>query len=166
MSASGADLDPRVALKEWAAVVLALETGAQDVVLRRGGIAEDGGAFRPEHARFWLFPTYFHQQVDGVRADRRELVERALAARPDDGHVVLASRARVRRAFEVADETALDALAGRHVYARDVALAKLHARHGQALYALELEVERVERPVRLALRDGWAGCRSWVDLDA
>ena len=38
--------------------------GRQSVILRKGGIAEgrDGFAFR--HREFFLFPTFFHEQVE------------------------------------------------------------------------------------------------------
>ena len=37
---------PSVAFKEWASVVRALETGQQTVILRKGGIAEEGRGCR------------------------------------------------------------------------------------------------------------------------
>ena len=46
-------------------VVEALGLGEQIVILRKGGIAE-GEAGSGEHERFWLFPTRFHQQAEGV----------------------------------------------------------------------------------------------------
>src|SRR5512138_2779668 len=52
----------RTAFKEWAIVVDALGRGEQILILRKGGIAEGRGGFRPEHTRFLLFPTAFHEQ--------------------------------------------------------------------------------------------------------
>ena len=52
--------------KEWAVIVEALGQGEQIVILRKGGIAEGRDGFRAEHERFWLFPTRFHQQAEGV----------------------------------------------------------------------------------------------------
>ncbi len=39
-----------IAMKEWAAVCLALAEGRQSLLLRKGGIAEGSGGFRMEHA--------------------------------------------------------------------------------------------------------------------
>jgi hypothetical protein len=39
-----------VALKEWAVICQALAEGRQTILLRKGGIAEPGGAFRVEHS--------------------------------------------------------------------------------------------------------------------
>ena len=53
-------------------MVDALGRGEQIVILRKGGIAEGRGGFRAEHDRFWLFPTRFHQQSEGVIESARE----------------------------------------------------------------------------------------------
>ena len=39
----------------------------QAILLRKGGSAEAGGELRVEHTRFWLFPTYVHQQASWGR---------------------------------------------------------------------------------------------------
>ena len=58
---------PRFAFKEWAVICDALSRGEQALILRKGGIAEENGEFRPDHARFWLFATYLHQKPDGLK---------------------------------------------------------------------------------------------------
>src|SRR4051812_45939280 len=50
-----------VAFKEWAGICAKLASGEQSLILRKGGISEENGEFRPEHPRFWLYPTYFHE---------------------------------------------------------------------------------------------------------
>jgi hypothetical protein len=52
-----------IALKEWATLCRALETGRQIILLRKGGIYESAGEFEVEHRRFLLFPTYLHQNL-------------------------------------------------------------------------------------------------------
>src|SRR5271154_4893658 len=52
-----------VALKEWATVCRALESGRQILLLRKGGIYEAAGEFELEHRRFLLFPTFLHQNL-------------------------------------------------------------------------------------------------------
>ena len=47
----------RTALKEWAVTVKALEQGSQVILLRKGGISEDGKRFAVAHDQFLLFPT-------------------------------------------------------------------------------------------------------------
>src|SRR2546421_11105863 len=52
-----------IALKEWATVCRALETGRQILLLRKGGILESIGGFELENPQFLLFPTYLHQNL-------------------------------------------------------------------------------------------------------
>src|SRR4051812_35014409 len=79
----------RHALKEWAVICRALAEGRQAILLRKGGIAETAGEFRVEHTRFWLYPTYVHQQRDGIRPDAAEMLEQAEKDRPPQGVVRL-----------------------------------------------------------------------------
>ena len=59
------------AFKEWAVICQALADGKQALILRKGGIAEAGDDFQVEHTRFWLFPTFVHQQRDGIKPEAR-----------------------------------------------------------------------------------------------
>ncbi|HQU41894.1 MAG TPA: DUF1802 family protein, partial [Pirellulales bacterium] len=71
----------RTAFKEWAVVCRALAGGRQSLILRKGGIVEEGGEFRPDHPEFLLFPTFSHQSPDSVVPDARPLL-RGLEAEP------------------------------------------------------------------------------------
>ena len=64
-----------IALKEWAAVCLALSDGRQSLLLRKGGIAEGRGGFRMEHDEFWLFPTQFHQSPEQLTPGTSDLLD-------------------------------------------------------------------------------------------
>ena len=154
-----------VAFKEWASIVLALERREQDLIFRKGGIAEEGRGFSVEHERFFLFPTYFHQQRAGLRDAFLPLFEEAMRTRPADARIVVTSWVQVKRTFIIAQERDLDPLASRHVYAPHVLVERLHGRHGAALHALEVNVHLLDVPLDLPLLDRYAGCRSWVDLD-
>ena len=57
-----------VGFKEWAIVCEALGCGEQSIILRKGGIAEGREGFSFRHAEFFLFPTYFHEQVEKTRS--------------------------------------------------------------------------------------------------
>jgi hypothetical protein len=155
----------QIAFKEWASVVRALEQGKQDLILRKGGIAEEGRGFEVEHARFLLFPTYFHQQLTGIRKEHASLLDEAMRARPPDGRLVITSWAEVTRTFVIESEGELSSIEPRHIYTREVVLERLHGRYGKALYALEVKVQKLETPLDLPLLPDYAGCRSWVTLD-
>ena len=55
------------ALKEWATVVNALENGKQTVILRKCGILETSSGFKVESKKFFLFPTWEHQEEKHVK---------------------------------------------------------------------------------------------------
>src|SRR3954453_10707101 len=93
----------RQAFKEWAVICRALAEGRQAIILRKGGVAEEGGAFRVEHTRFWLFPTYAHQQRAGITPEALPLLEAAEAGRPPEGVVRLTHFAEVPGVYHVHD---------------------------------------------------------------
>jgi len=66
------------ALKEWATVVNALENGDQTVLLRKGGILEDSSGFVVESEKFFLFPTFEHQEKIHVKPQFHKHLEYAL----------------------------------------------------------------------------------------
>jgi hypothetical protein len=160
-----ANASSAVAFKEWASVVRALEQHEQDLIFRKGGIAEDGSGFAVDHDRFFLFPTYFHQQRAGIRDACVPLYDAAMRARPVEGRVLVTSWAEVKRSFVIQRAEDLDVLSSRHIYAPHVLIERLHGRHGTALYALEIDVHLLDAPLDLPLLDRYAGCRSWVDLE-
>lgn len=59
----------QVALKEWATVCHALESGRQMVLLRKGGVSDAGGTFEVKHPQFLLFPTYLHQNLTMLKPE-------------------------------------------------------------------------------------------------
>jgi hypothetical protein len=154
-----------MAFKEWASVVLALETGAQDVIFRKGGIAEEGRGFELAARAFWLFPTYFHRQLAGVAPEHGPLLAEAMQKAPPPAQLVIGSWAEVVTAATLTSEAEIDAFAGRHIYARQVLVDRLHGRYGAALHAFTVTVHRVSAPITVPMLEAYGGCRSWVTLD-
>src|SRR6516164_6222610 len=104
----------RYAFKEWAVICRALAEGRQALILRKGGIAESGGEFEVEHRRFWLFPTYVHQQKDGITPEAIPLLEQVEEGRPPQGIVRLSHFAEVAGIYHVRDLVGAWKLAGLH----------------------------------------------------
>src|SRR4051812_42629783 len=106
----------RTAFKEWAVICRALAEGRQALILRKGGIAEDGGRFRPEHDRFLLYPTHFHEQHRaGVKPELLPLLDAAEADRPPAGRLRfthLVAMATVHHITDLDRALALDPLHG------------------------------------------------------
>jgi hypothetical protein len=153
----------RTAFKEWAVICRALASGRQDVILRKGGIVEPGGAFRPEHARFLLLPTFLHQSAESLLPEARDLLEAIDGDRPAEGTVVLTHVADVVAAQRITDRRALDFFRHRHVWAESVVDERFH-RWQDELHVLEVAVRPLRFPLTLPWRESYGGCRSWVDL--
>ena len=154
----------RHAFKEWAVVCRALADGRQSLLIRKGGIAENAGEFRVEHTRFWLFPTYAHQQKEGIVPESVPLLEQAEADRPPPGIVRLSHFVEVAGIYRVNDLAIAWKLAGLHGWSEPTVQARFEYRQ-PGLYVLPVRVYR--SPVVFDLNDtaAYAGCRSWVELD-
>jgi hypothetical protein len=155
-----------IAFKEWAVICRALAEGRQSLILRKGGIAEVGGEFRPEHEQFLLYPTFFHEQHrTGIKPDLLPLLEAAEADRPPAGTIRFTHYAQVvlvRHATDLDSALAIDAL---HGWNEDTVRQRFHYRT-PGLYALGVWVYRLPQPVEVAERPEYAGCKTWVELDA
>jgi hypothetical protein len=153
-----------VAFKEWAVICEALAVGRQSVILRKGGIAEEGGAFRPEHSEFLLYPTYFHEHRSGVKPEFLPLLDIAESARPEPGTIRFSHFVRVtgvRHLTQLADVLALD---DRHAWTAEVVKQRFHYR-SPGLFVLEVRVFRLPEPAVRPERPEYAGCKTWVHLE-
>jgi hypothetical protein len=153
----------KFAFKEWAMVCQALADGRQSLIIRKGGIAEEGGAFKPEHDRFWLYPTYFHQQEAGVKPAAAADLRRAVADRPPEGVLRLSHFARVEGVHFVRSLGAALALDDLHVWSPDTLRQRFHYRT-PGLYVLPVRVYEVPA-VEVVEHPAYAGCKTWVELD-
>jgi hypothetical protein len=155
----------RTAFKEWAAICRALATGRQDVILRKGGIVEDGGEFRPDHAAFLLLPTFLHQVPESLIPEARDLLVEIDADRPPEGTAVFRHAATVRAARRVVRAEDLAAYRGRHIWSDAVVAERFH-RWKDELHVLEVQVRPLATPLSLPWHESYGGCRSWVELQA
>jgi hypothetical protein len=154
----------RQALKEWAVICRALAEGRQAILLRKGGIAETSGEFRLEHTRFWLFPTYVHQQRTGITEDALPLLHAVEAERPGEGMLRLSHFAEVAGVYHVHDLASAWKLEGLHCWSQDTVRARFHYRT-PGFFVLPVRVYRAVQIVEIPDTPYYAGCRSWVDLE-
>lgn len=152
------------ALKEWAAVCLALARGEVCVLPRKGGIDEAAGEFRIEHPRFWLFPTFMHQHADALRPDLRPLLEEARALQPPEGVVHISHFAEVVAGHRL-DAGAVQRLAPLFPLT-DAAIAQRFAYRQPGLVALLVRVWKARKVLELPDSAYYQGCRSWVELES
>lgn len=153
-----------VALKEWASVCHALETGRQIVLLRKGGISETGGDFHVEHEQFLLYPTFAHQNERFIRPEYRTLAALTDAAR-EGGRITIRSFARVHRVIFATDPARLRSLESEHIWNCDYIEMRLNYKPDKPLYVLLLRTYLLSYPVSFTEKTEYVGCRSWVELD-
>ena len=144
----------RTAFKEWAAICRALATGRQDVILRKGGIVEDGGEFRPDHASFLLLPTFLHQSPESLIPEARDLLVGIDDDRPPEGTVVFRHAATVREVRRVLRLEDLEAYRPRHVWSDAVVAERFH-RWRDELHVLTVEVAALPEPLVVHVCDVW-----------
>ena len=153
-----------LALKEWAVAVKAFSTGAQIIVLRKGGIHKDDKDFRIVHPEFLLYPTYEHQKQELLKPESHALLEETMAEDDIPGLVTLGYWCHVTDKFELRDEAALDSLSEHHIWTDDYAQKRLHWRPKHPLTVALLRVYELQQPQALPLLDEYDGCKSWVEL--
>lgn len=152
--------DLNIALKEWDSVIRALGVGRQVVLLRKGGISDEGGVFRLERERFLLYPTFEHQQARFLSEEGGGLLR--WPANPAEVDLEFwAEVADIRAAGPAADWAAF---LRETVWSRDHLDQRLRYKPEKPLYAVTLRVYRLPSPVRLEVTAEQRGCVSWVPL--
>jgi hypothetical protein len=151
------------ALKEWTVICRSLAEGRQAILLRKGGIAETNGAFRVEHNQFWLYPTYVHQQRDGIRAELLPLLEKTQVEQPPVGIVRLTHFAAAPRAYLANDLELLLHLQDLHGWSEATVRSRFEYRQ-PGLFVIPVRVYRANRAHEVPETADYAGCKSWVDL--
>lgn len=153
-----------VAFKEWAVICRALAAGRQAVILRKGGISESGGEFRPEHERFLLLPTHFHEQHrTGIKPELMSDLDAAEADLAPAGSLRfthIADVTDVRKVTELERALSLDAL---HGWTADTVRQRFHYRT-PGLFVMTVRVSALPAPVEVPDRHEYAGCKTWVGL--
>lgn len=151
------------AFKEWAVICESLAQGRQSLILRKGGIAENAGDFAVEHDRFWLYPTFLHQQADGIQPKAQPLLAEAIAKRPPTGMLCLEYWAEVVTVYRIHDELTAQLLSHLHCWSEETVRKRFHYRT-PGLFLLVTRVHRAPHVHEIDERAEYDGCRSWVEL--
>ncbi|QIN83987.1 DUF1802 family protein [Rubrobacter tropicus] len=152
----------RYALKEWAVTVEALERGATALVVRKGGIREK--AFAVPKTRFLLLPGYEHQRPELVKPEYRHVLDE-IPDLTDDGPLRFSSFAEVHGAYEISEAEDLERLNGQHMWTHEYAESRFKWRPKKPLTVLVLRTYVLPETVELPFREGYGGCKSWIELE-
>jgi hypothetical protein len=147
-----------IGFKEWALVCEALGSGRQSVIIRKGGLTEgrDGFAFR--HREFFLFPTFFHEQLARVR------LSVAILPEPRPNEIEIRYFARVKVARIMTDWEEVRALEPLHILREEVVRERFAYDDMPGVHVAWLDVFRLDPIWRFPDSRSYGGCRSWLQL--
>src|SRR6185369_954412 len=133
----------QVALKEWATVCRALESGRQIILLRKGGIYEAAGEFEVEHREFLLFPTYVHQNLKMLKPSEHEGFE---PRSEEPGEAVLSAAGVVTDIIQLKSRQQMDALDDEHIWTPPLIDMRFSYKPENPLYLLLVRAHRLHQP--------------------
>jgi hypothetical protein len=148
------------ALKEWDAQIQALKIGRTALIVRKGGIVEKSGEFEVTHERFWLYPTFLHQNPGELKLEHHDL----LRENPEPGLVTLRSFAVVEGVWKLENLETIRNLESENALTADALERKFRYRNKPYVHALLLRVYNCD-PITLPETEAYAGCVSWVPLE-
>ena len=159
-----------IAFKEWEVVCEALATGRQTVILRKGGIHEGREGFAWKHERFVLFPTRFHAQREGVKAeDWLKLGGEAISEWQEGDIVPIRWECVVTQAVTLENWEDVMALHDQHIWTEEVVRERfeweMKSMKGLSLHAAFVEVREISDSLSIVYsKRCHGGCRSWLEL--
>ena len=142
--------------------VEALERGATTLVVRKGGIREK--AFAVPKTRFLLLPGYEHQRPELIKPEFRHIMD-GIPDLTDDGPLRFSSFAEVDGAYEISEADDLEKLNGHHMWTHEYAESRFKWRPKKPLTVLVLRTHVLPGTVELPFREGYGGCKSWIELE-
>ena len=154
----------QMALKEWAITCQAIGRGEQILLLRKGGIHEDGKDFRVIHREFLLYPTYEHQKADLLRPEHQPALGSLLARPRDEKQITFTHFARAEEVLELEEQGKVDDLAPHYIWTTDYAQSRLRWKPMLPLSVMLLRAYRLESPVTVPWIPEYSGCTSWVEI--
>ena len=154
----------QVALKEWAVTIQALSLGQQILLVRKGGIHEEGKDFRVIHPEFLLYSTFEHQREDLLQPESQPALRELLAQPRDEAQINFTHYAKVAELIEISDQEKVDDLSPHYIWTKEYAQSRLHWKPMLPLAVMLLRVYRMENPVSVPFLPEYKGCTSWVDI--
>jgi hypothetical protein len=146
-----------IAFKEWALVCASMLRGETSLIFRKGGIAEGREGFRFRHERFFLFPTFFHEQADRLWID-------APIIEPEPEVVSFSAYVHVEFTRWLEDLSVLRPLSDLHILKPEVLEQRFAYDDPKGLHLAMIRVFRVAPVWSLPVQKSFGGCRSWVEL--
>jgi len=152
------------ALKEWAAVVKALENGNQTILLRKGGILETASGFNVESKKFFLFPTYEHQDNSSLKSQYYGYLSDARENKPKEGTNKITSFAEIIEEKEVSSMEKIEELSSFHILSDSYVVERMNWMPEKPMKVMFLKVSKIN-PTEVPVLPDYHGCKSWIELN-
>ena len=153
------------ALKEWATVVKALEQGKQTVILRKGGILETASGFNIETKKFFLFPTWEHQEIKHVKPEFHNFLNQVLDKKPDEGFNKISSYAEILCEKDIESNETINQLSSFHIWSDSYIQERRNWMPEKPMKAVFLRTVKIPE-FDLPLQPEFSGCKSWIELNS
>ncbi len=152
-------------LKEWATVVKALEQGKQTVILRKGGILETASGFNIESKKFFLFPTWEHQETKHVKPEFHNFLTDVLDKKPDDGLNKISSYGEILFEKDVSSMDTINELSSFHVWSDSYIEERRNWKPEKPIKAVFLKTMKIPE-FTLPLQPEFQGCKYWIEINS
>lgn len=158
------------ALKEWAVVCDAIETGDQILLFRKGGIMEYRNGFELKFKDFFLFPTFEHQARESIRPQYHAVLDQ-LEKNNDSStsiknYTKVTSFVEITHFSEVPSLDRLKALEDFHIWTDEYVKTRFNYNSKKPLYLLLLRAYKLKKPIQIMNKPQWIGCKSWIQIDS
>jgi hypothetical protein len=151
---------PAIGFKEWALVCESMLRGETSLIFRKGGIAEGKEGFRFKHSQFFLFPTFFHEQISQTRLDAARDLEPQLET------ISIEAFAYVEFTLWISDLRSIEPLSGFHILRPELLEKRFNQDDVKGFNLAFIRIFRVIPSWHLTFHSSFGGCRSWIDLPA
>ncbi len=152
------------AFKEWKIACDSLKTGEQTLLIRKGGIREDGGTFVIEDKKFWLMPTFEHQNREHLLPHYAAQFTKANLVNPKPDIAKIECFAVVDSIWQASNEDQVNALCDEMIWNDSYVKLRFDFNPYDPLYLVMLRVYNLAEPVRLPMLKSYGGCKSWINL--
>ena len=169
------------ALKEWAVVCKALESGDQNLLFRKGGIMEFRNGFELKFKDFFLFPTFEHQARESIRPQyhavlnqiekNNEMNEVEKTTTENNSpttkrYTEVTSFVEITHFGEVSTLDRLKELEDFHIWTDDYVKTRFNYNPKKPLYLLLLRTYKLKKSIKILNKPQWIGCKSWIQIDS
>jgi len=153
--------DPRVTLtafKEWACVIRALEEGDQICLIRLG--KKDEERFSLKRRRFWLVPTYEHQEEEKIQPLYRDYISETEQQKEEhgDSRIRVASWVEARTLLKIEKNERLNWLTDYVVYSPRCLQRRFQTQPNEAVHLLVVRAYNLPDPRSLDAYPEYSEC--------